>query len=289
MIKARIIADSVSPTGHRITTMEVTFHRFILAELNTHRAFSRNSASSRARSTKITIDETDRNLAMPLRWMEEARGMSGRREVSESLAYSVESIWHQAYVHAMEQARKLADLGIHKSLVNRIIEPYMWHTAVVTATDWDNFFDQRLALLEDGTPAAQPEMYELALRMKNALAVSMPSKLDTGDWHLPYITSHDVNQVAQSTTPFSTTRLCQISVARCAGVSYMTQGVAYRDHDKDVALFERLRTAEPPHWSPFEHVATPLDGLNRHTNRYVDNFCGWQSYRNLLNHLREVE
>lgn len=282
MIKAKIIADSLSPAGHRLTTMEVTFHRFILAELNTHRAFSRNSASSRARSTKKTIQEVRENPAYPITWTEECKGMSGRRELSDSLSYSAGSRWEYALGACVDSAEQLAELGVHKSLVNRILEPFMWHTAVITATDWDNFFQQRLALLEDGTPAAQPEMYELVRLMDEALYMSQPAKIDVGDWHIPYITDDDFTRVEAETTPFSVTRLCQISVARCAGVSYLTQGAEGRDHDKDVALFDRLRNAEPPHWSPFEHVATPLSGLPRHADQYADNFRGWQSYRNML-------
>src|ERR1044072_4311868 len=45
---AKVLADSRSPAGRRLTTLEATFPRFILAEFNTHRVFSRNSASSRA-------------------------------------------------------------------------------------------------------------------------------------------------------------------------------------------------------------------------------------------------
>ena len=41
MIYAKVIADSVSPTGSRLTTVEAQFHRYILPEVNTHRAFSR--------------------------------------------------------------------------------------------------------------------------------------------------------------------------------------------------------------------------------------------------------
>ena len=47
-IEAKIVADSINPQGDRITTYLLTFPRFILAELNTHRVFSKNSASSRA-------------------------------------------------------------------------------------------------------------------------------------------------------------------------------------------------------------------------------------------------
>lgn len=34
MISAKIICDSLSPQRHRITTFELVFPRFILAELN---------------------------------------------------------------------------------------------------------------------------------------------------------------------------------------------------------------------------------------------------------------
>ncbi len=36
---ARILLDSISPAGVRLTTMEVTFPRFVLSEFNTHRTF----------------------------------------------------------------------------------------------------------------------------------------------------------------------------------------------------------------------------------------------------------
>src|ERR1044072_9248639 len=45
---AKVLADSRSPAGRRLTTLEATFPRFVLAEFNPHRVSSRNSASSRA-------------------------------------------------------------------------------------------------------------------------------------------------------------------------------------------------------------------------------------------------
>src|ERR1700749_1486224 len=45
---ARVLADSVSLREHRLTTFEIPFRLIVLAEFNTHRVFSRNSASSRA-------------------------------------------------------------------------------------------------------------------------------------------------------------------------------------------------------------------------------------------------
>jgi hypothetical protein len=45
---AKVLADSITSDGARLTTLEVTFPRIVLAEFNTHRMLSRNSASSRA-------------------------------------------------------------------------------------------------------------------------------------------------------------------------------------------------------------------------------------------------
>ena len=33
--------------------------------------------------------------------------------------------------------------NVHKQWVNRLLEPYMWHTVIVTATEWENFFALR--------------------------------------------------------------------------------------------------------------------------------------------------
>jgi hypothetical protein len=65
---AKVIADSVSPEGIRLTTMEVCLHRFTLAELNTHRVFSRNSASSRANPLKKQLDRVNNEPAIPDVW-----------------------------------------------------------------------------------------------------------------------------------------------------------------------------------------------------------------------------
>ena len=65
---ARVLLDSISPAGVRLTTMEATFHRFILPEFNTHRAFSRNAASSRAIPIKKVIAAVRDDPAMPVFW-----------------------------------------------------------------------------------------------------------------------------------------------------------------------------------------------------------------------------
>jgi hypothetical protein len=63
---ARVILDSISPDGVRLTTLECVMHRFVLAEFNTHRMFSRNSASSRAIPVDRQLESVATDTAMPV-------------------------------------------------------------------------------------------------------------------------------------------------------------------------------------------------------------------------------
>ena len=80
MINAKVICDSVSPSGERLTTVEVEFHRFILPELNTHRVFSRNYQSSRAVPVQKMIDQVRDNPAIPVHWGKNQAGMVADEE-----------------------------------------------------------------------------------------------------------------------------------------------------------------------------------------------------------------
>lgn len=265
-ISARIIADSVSPNNDRLTTLECTFHRFILSEFNTHRAFSRNSASSRAIPVSKIIEQVLKNPAIPISFPREQPGMSGGEEVN--LRYKAAQRWVDASVQAAEEAMHLVDLKVHKSVVNRLLEPFMWHTVVVSATEWDNFFNQRIS------EGAQPEIKDLAEKMQSALRASVPQRIGYGGWHLPYVTDAEMDPFRSDLNVEARQAL---SVARVAGVSYNRLGTI-REIQKDLALYVRLRTAEPPHWSPFEHVATPV-----HPNMIkTANFKGWQQLRHIL-------
>jgi hypothetical protein len=77
MIKAEIIADSKTQFGERLTTFVLVFPRIILAEFNTHRMFSRNSASSRAIPYKKMLSMVWNNPFIPIGWMKDHSGMQG--------------------------------------------------------------------------------------------------------------------------------------------------------------------------------------------------------------------
>lgn len=258
-ISAKVIADSMGPEGTRLTTMEVTFHRFILAEVNTHRKLSRNSASSRAIPLETMLERASRTPAIPLKFSSEQKGMSGGWELTG-----------EDYVDAAELLLKIQrsttgliseyldehpdkSTRLHKSVLNRPLEWFMWHTAIISSTEWDNLFHQRIS------PDAQPEFDKLATLMEQALTDSTPTQLLPGDWHLPYTSLEE-----RSTMDIED--LVKISTSRCARVSYLTHD-GQRDVAEDLRMYDETLFANG-HWSPMEHPAMcvtfdfPSNGTN---------------------------
>lgn len=251
--QATIIADSVSTRGHRLTTMEVVFPRYILPEVLTHRAFSRNTASSRALPTKALLDHVHVHGYLPQRWFEEAQGMAPKREPHGHEAAQARDGWIAARKEAIKSAHRMLRHGVHHSQANRLLEPYSWTTMLISSTEWNNFFAQRLH------PDADSEMYTLAGKMKDALLLGEPTELADNEWHTPYAAPQQ-------------THAQELSVARCARVSYVRHD-GTRDPEKDLALFRRLR--DDCHPSPFEHVARPSPTGS-------GNFVGWTQLRSDL-------
>jgi len=262
---AKVILDSISPEGHRLTTMEVVMHRFVLSEFNTHRSFSRNSASSRAIPTRKQMARVETETAFPVSWPCEQPGMQGGDELDGHLGDSANAVWRNAMQDAVRHATALAEIGVHKSVVNRLLEPFMWHTVIVSSTEWENFFGLRCNSL------AQPEIRVAAESMRDAFEASEPSRLEPGEWHLPYIDEEDWLLFESRGGGIEVAKA--VSAARCARVSYLTHD-GRRDHSKDIELYERLTSADPPHISPLEHVATPNESDAR-----TGNFVGWRQLR----------
>jgi thymidylate synthase ThyX len=254
---ARVLLDSISDAGVRLTTMEVTFPRFVLSEFNTHRVLSRNSASSRAIPTSKLIERVVAEPVLPLEWGRNKAGMSATDVLDAREEEEGKRLWLEARDAAVAHARQLMELKVHKQVLNRVLEPYMWHTVIVTATEWSNFFELRCS------PNAQPEICEAASRMRAALDESRPRRVAAGEWHLPLV------QDDERALDIEIQK--KISAARCARVSYLTHDGS-RSIDKDVELYDRLRIDR--HLSPFEHVATPADDTAFHAN-----FRGWVQLR----------
>ena len=150
MIQSKIIADSLGPNGDRLTTFIVTFPRIILAEFNTHRMFSRNSASSRAIPFAKMVESVKENPFIPIAWQKDHKGMQGTEYItSKDDIENCISVWLKARNDAVKQSICLNGAegfeGVTKQLCNRLLEPFMWHTVIITSgkEGLENFFNLR--------------------------------------------------------------------------------------------------------------------------------------------------
>lgn len=225
-ISATIVADSRALSGDRLTTMLVTFPRFILAELNTHRMLSKNSASSRAIPFNTMVKSVGENPFIPIAWQREHKGMQGTEYFTDKVEImDLEAQWRFASYKAVVQAKALNELGTTKQLANRLLEPFMWHTVLISGTEWDNFFNLRcpqyttpvagegfyakswkelqswhdstdnvemleeadtLFKLQHNKGQAEIHMMALAEAIWDAMNESTPKELKAGQWHIPF-------------------------------------------------------------------------------------------------------
>jgi hypothetical protein len=271
MITAHILADSISNEGHRLTTFQYKVHRYVLAELNTHRIISKNARSSRAVPVTKTIEEVRTDPAMPVFWGKNRPGMVATEEVTPETVALNKARWERVAHDATTWAQIMSADGIHKQTVNRLLEPFMWAHGVLSATEWGNFFALRTAA------DAQPEFKALADVMLDAYRASTPKPLRHGEWHLPYITEEERGHL-------SVGELQLVSAARVARVSYAPFD-GNGEIEKEMERARRLTDAG--HWSPFEHQGTPdfrfagiKDGPWANPRHHA-NFTGWIQLRKL--------
>lgn len=225
-ITASIIADSINPQGNRITSFVVQFPRIVLAELNTHRALSRNSASSRAVPFEKMLKRVKEEPFIPMAWQKDHKGMQGTEYETNNLElFHNKAYWLEARDRAIESAKMLNNAqGVTKQLCNRLLEPFMYHTAIVTATELENFFYLRcpqyytfdkngkkitgfrskkdvinyhrgltmeteydtIQWLKVNEGKGEIHIMALAEAMWDAFNESTPKELKQGEWHIPF-------------------------------------------------------------------------------------------------------
>jgi len=301
--ECRIECDSINDKGIRLTTFVVTFPRIILAEFNTHRVFSRNSASSRAIPVRKQIRAVLDDPFIPAEFGTDQPGMQAGTPLGKDKYEIAKNIWLQQrdkavhgalelmtspnyvsekmseldgdlvaaatqicdeYVDKDSNVRKREDLlTVSKGLANRLLEPFMWHTVVVTSTEWSNFFALRANLM------AQLEIRTAAEMMLELYKSQQPTPLKKGEWHLPFIKPGELKWVHDNKLD-----AVKVSSGRSARVSYMTHD-GKRDYEEDIKLYNRLASAG--HMSPAEHVATPSGD-----SKFHGNFRGWMQHRKQL-------
>ena len=263
MIQAKVIADSISETGDRITTLQIRIHRYVWGQFLTHRVFSRNGGSSRAMPSITLVKDVLKDPAMPIVWRSNKAGMQAGEDLVGWRKDFAKGIWvFHRYMSLLCTVLELK-VGLHKQWANRLSENHSFMEAIVTSTEFENFFGLRL---DDD---AQPEIEKLAGYMRSVLGASNPKLLKEGEWHLPYVTPDEIESIGDNQI------LAAMSAARCARVSYLKHDKTEPSIEEDLALCERLTKSRPIHASPFEHQATPMAG--RHGN-----FTGWKQQRQFI-------
>lgn len=317
-IDATIIADSKSEFGNRITSFIITFPRIVLAEFNTYRMLSRNSASSRAVPFPKMLEKVQNHPFIPIKWMKNHKGMQGNEFYDEGSeeAKAAEWAWLRGRDKNIQTCKLLSgdlvlenyleeqvELDVTKQIINRLLEPWMWHTAIVTATEWENFYALR------AHPAAEIHIAALAEKILEQANLSTPKLLKPGEWHIPFGDMIDKDKLYlifkdswrsnnytfpanaeihdKSWNDFINKARIRIATARCARVSYLNfEGKD--DYEADIKLHDRL--AEMGHWSPFEHCARAMTFGERHSidlgnhemEGFSGNFKGFIQYRKMF-------
>ncbi len=254
-ITSKIIADSVNKSGKRITTFEVTYPRFIHAEIMTHRQLSRNAASSRAIPIDKVIESVKENPALPEWWGQKQSGMQADGQVCSKIKHHCQQLISNLKDQATWRVKGMEKAGLHKQIANRYLEPWFHITVLITATEWDNFFGLR------AHAHAQPEFQVLAYRMLNDYLSNDPEILEDGEWHLPFADKalELYDQKIQS-------------AASAARVSYTSHRGEF-PIEKQRDLVNKL--VNGGHWSPFEHQAM-ASGACKASGNFKG---GWLQYR----------
>ena len=275
LISAEVVADSLNQYGERLTTLKLVFPRYILAELNTHRLFSKNSASSRAIPFKKMVAQVMETPFIPIAWQKNHPGMQGTEYLSKTdtfnlmgfmialgdtilkvgedskdyaklkkeydekleiinsilrpyskLRMTLDEWWLFARDKAVETASILYVFGVTKQMCNRILEPFLYHTVLLTASHFENFFNLRCPQYDMGylgthkswkdvvknerkayksgvsfgydesnslitrlfynKGQADIHIMDLAEKMWDAMNDNKPKQLEIGQWHIPY-------------------------------------------------------------------------------------------------------
>ena len=310
MYEAKIILDSISPAGNRLTTVQITFPRIVLAEVVTHRLLyettrgeveytctartatrelSKNSSSSRAIPSWRLAEQVLEDPYVPTPFTKNCKGMQAKERLAAHESHEAECVWVEMVQANVEACGQLHNLGVHKQQANRLIEPFAWVTQLLTATQdgWANFFHQRCH--QD----CQPEFRKVARMLYLKYRDSKPAEVCLGGWHLPFITDSLIVATRSFATEYDVQKLKNVSAGMCAWVSYQPPGeVALPAKDlmeKALNTCDKLmgdspygRTSGPLHASPFEHQATPAASAAE-AARYRSNLTGWVQRRKMMN------
>ena len=201
---------------------------------------------------------------VPIKFMKEHKGMQGTEYLEGAELKEAIHNWSVSCTDAMYNAQHLSESGVTKQLCNRLLEPFMWHTVICSATEWQNFFALR------AHEAAEIHIQKIAYMMLDAYNHNTPTKLKWGEWHIPFGDQMDEDRIKElGQTKLQHLQKVKIATARCHRISYLNYE-GKDDYEKDIVLHDN--GVKMGHWSPFEHCAVAYA-------KSSGNFNGWLQYR----------
>ena len=298
-IKAEIVTHSKRrSTGEEIITYKLTFPRIILSEVNTYKMMEKNTSSSRAIPFEKMVEVVEKEPFVPLAWQLSHKGMQGTKYITDEKVIEFKQMrWLNARNAAVESAKKLVedDITIKKLLNtnhsnelsknygNRLIEPFMWTTQLITGTreSFEHLFEQRcpiynvenlkfnskkevielcpylkdmtdLEWLQCNSGQAEIHFMDLAEKMYDALNESTPDELYDEEWHVPFKEEILKDKETKGIKDFED--LVKMSCAITARISYTKIG------DENTLTLEQAKRIydkckEQGHFSVFGHIA----------------------------------
>jgi len=251
----KIIQDSINTSGNRLTTFEIETYRYIWAEVLTHKMLGKNAQSSRAVPVASVLKVNQDNPVHPIVWGKNKGGMSATEVLTGAELQEAKDVWFDLAEMAFEGSKRLNELGLHKMWSNRPTEAYSRIKVVITGTEWDNFL-----WLRDDPDAAQPEIVELAQKIKYEFNRSSPMLLQANEAHVPYVERERLyfgltdrkGEISYFCNGEEITLedALKISASCCCQVSYRRMNDSY---DKAMEIYGKLFSGPKPHLSPTEH------------------------------------
>ena len=302
-IKAEIVAHSRNiETGDELITYRLTYPRIILAQLNTYKSVTKITASSRAQPFNKVVEVIEKDPFIPMAYQRTHKGMQGTEYFTDEEEIRERDLeWLTARDKAVEQAKKLNDLGVTKQVCNRLVESFMWVTQLVTGTReaYEHLFNQRCPEYEVGGVKgrskkemglnltdeewltsnkghAEIHFMDLAEKMYDALRDSKPKELKPGELHIPYL------DTPLMTPDLSPEDVIKYSCGLTAHTSYTTIGDGTKmTIEKARGLFDHC--LENGHYSVFEMIGKAMskDELDDPRRR------GFRGFIQLRGHLED--
>jgi len=301
-ITAEVILASRSYHSPPLYTLKLFMPRMVLTHLLTHRWFSRNTQSNRA-----VPSDAPRKLYMP-KFKTNQAGMVPGEYLDPASQNIARNKWKSAWLDAHTSATVLNSLKVAKQWKNRLTEPFEMVEVLVSSTNWENFYAQRIS------GEAQDEIRVVAEKIKEAITKTNQEGevqlLYENQWHLPFVEfDPEKNIYSLEGKEYCLWDALLISQSLTAQISFRKADAslekAYAVHDKLILPNGSF------HGSVFEHQATPithdilcvmdkardmlLKAYYKHFNNdmliavslvsnvyKVNNFNKWLQFRNLL-------